>query len=362
MIFTRKGRVSQKYKFTFGPDSLNIVKSYLYLGVLFTPHNCFAENSKRAVNKAATASTVAKNLGVRTRVHNWKSNVTLYQAIVTTTLLYGAEVWAPRYTENMEKAQMRFFKNLLYLPRSTPNYIIRRKTGTEKMSTVVLERTLKWWRKILDMKDSRYPKICYKELKRMENYEPLKEQHNWAAQLRRMLIEVDKEELYNCESSDCIDLELKNILRIHKTKVQEEDTRRITNSSYSTLYRKITDGVDMEKYLTFDLRTEVIRTVSHIRVASVERIQIYTNKCCYVVNSKENCMLCNHGERETLGHILLRCPLYAEVRTWLRPYLNSKNSDQALVNLLKLESPEKVNRVYIYISTVLRLRSFCLCE
>ncbi|XP_026687463.1 uncharacterized protein LOC113472091 [Diaphorina citri] len=221
---------------------------------------------------------------------------------------------------------------------------------------------LKWWIKLLEMPDTRYPKMCYEELKRIEYYEPLKKQHNWAAQIRQELLDVGKEELYNSVSTETVKQEIENILQIHRQKNMEEDTRRITSSSYSTQYKNISNGPNIEKYLTFDLRTGVIRTVSHLRVASDERIQIYTNNCSYVVNSTENCTLCNLKERETLEHILLKCPVYAEARTWIRPYIERENPLQSLINLLCLDSIEKVTRLGTFISNCMKIRSFIIFE
>ncbi|KAI5733721.1 hypothetical protein M8J76_015191 [Diaphorina citri] len=213
------------------------------------------------------------------------------------------------------------------------------------------------------MPDNRFPKICFEELKRIEYFNPLADQHNWAAQLRKELINLGKENLYNSRTSEPVKSELEDILKIHKEKTKEEDTRRILNSTYNTEYKNITDGkTEPEQYLSFGLRTEVIRTASHLRMKSDEKIHIFANKCTYVVNSTEICSICNLKEEETLEHILFKCPMYNETRTLLAPYINRQNLQESQVNLLRLDTMDKVMRLSTYISTCLKVRSFILNE
>lgn len=357
MIFRRKGRIAS-YKFYFEEKEIKIVSSYLYLGVLFTSQICFFENPKRSINKASKASAVTNSLWAKTRVHSWENKMTLYQAIVKSTLLYAAEIWSPRYQENLERAQANYFKNYLFWPRNTANYIIRRETGVDKLSTNVLEKILKWWVKILQMPLDRYPKLCFNELKRIEYYEPLNTTHNWAAQLREELNNLGYEYMYNCQDPEEIKQEIETILEKHREKNRQEDKRRIIASSYSSLYQHITTGVGTEPYLTFDLGIERIRTVSHLRVASQKAIRIYANRCSYVVLTGEICSICNRGEEEDLAHILLRCPMYTETRTAIRQYIDEENLESSIKNLLTFESIDKLNIVYKYIVKVLQIRAF----
>ncbi|KAL1447233.1 hypothetical protein WDU94_003619 [Cyamophila willieti] len=362
MVFRRKGKISTRYKFTFERKEIEIVKSFIYLGMLFTPQICFFENSKRALNKAAKASAVTNNLWAKTGVHSWENKMTLYQAIVKSTLLYAAEIWAPRYQEKIEQAQMNYFKRYLFWPRNTPNYFVRREVGVDKLNTHVLEKMLKWWIKILEMPDNRYPKLCFMELKRIEYLEPLSTSHNWAAQLREELLNVDQEELYACENPEELKQEIDEILKKQKEKNQEEDLRRIRESSFNNLYKDITTGDETEAYLTFDLRMEEIRTVSQLRIASQKELRIYTNSCSYVVNTEEICSICNRKEEEDLQHILLRCPMYAETRGGIRQYINKENPETSMRNLLTFDSTEKVKQMYKYITTAMKIRSFITYE
>ncbi|KAL1447205.1 hypothetical protein WDU94_013867 [Cyamophila willieti] len=363
MIFRRKGRVSPRYRFLFDDEEIKIVSTYLYLGVLFTSQFCFRENAKRAIDKASKATVVTNSLWARTGVHSWENRTTLYQAIVKSTLLYAVEVWGPRYQELLEKAQVNYFKKLLFWPRNTPNYILRRETGAEKLSTDIFEKMLKWWEKILRMPEYRYPKLCLQELKRLEFFQPLDTEHNWAAQLREELLKAGRENLYHSEDPEEIKSEMESLITTHRNQTIEEDTRRIRNSNYSDLYQELTTGVDTEKYLTFDLEMEKIRTVSQLRVAPMKEIRIYTNGCTYIVNTEEICSICSLGEGETLAHILLRCPLYGETRAAIAHYTQDHQEERdALKCLLTYDTKEKLKTIYHTLITILKIRAFIMFE
>lgn len=212
--------------------------------------------------------------------------------------------------------------------------------------------------KVLQMPDSRYPKLCFRELQRLEYYEPLSTSHNWAAQLREILVDLEKEELYRCENPDEIRQELECILKKQKEKNQEEDRRRITESSFSDMYKNISESPETEAYLTFDLRMDQIRAVSHLRTASRKCIRIYVNRCSYIVNTEETCSICNLKQQEDLHHILLRCPMYAETRAGIMQYIDMQNPESSIKNLLTFDTADKVNKVFNFITIAMRIRSF----
>ncbi|KAI5738073.1 hypothetical protein M8J77_002623 [Diaphorina citri] len=223
MIFRRKGRVSKKYKFTMGRDTLEIVSQYIYLGVLFTAQACFRENAKRVVNKTSSATSVVNSIWAKSRTHCWEAKQTVYKAMVKSVLMYAAEVWGARYVEQLEMAQVRYFKYMFLWPRNTPNYMVRQECGVSATSVELFRKMLGWWIKMLEMPEDRYPKICYNVLKEMEERSPLDTTHNWAAQLRERLLGLEYEQLYQEGTSRDIKNELENIIQKFEKKSKEED-------------------------------------------------------------------------------------------------------------------------------------------
>lgn len=360
MIFRKAGRVSNKFKFYLGNEVIEIVNQYLYLGVIFTPQACFRVNTTRAISKTLAASSTVNSIWIKSKVYCWNAKETIYKAMVKTVLLYAAEIWGPRYAEEIETAQVKYFKNQFYWPRNTPNYIVRNETGTYKIHLDIVEKMLKWWLKILLMEDHRYPKICLKTLIEFESRQPLNTKHNWAAQLREVLVKVGYEELYRNGTHEQIKENLEEILEKFKFILREEDTNRINNSTYSSIYKETLRG-GVERYLTLDTHINKIRVVSQLRVAAKNCIRIYANRMSYKIDTEVICSLCGMLEEENLKHILFRCPMYTETRHLIRKYM-SENLEESLINLLTIEDEAKLNYLYEYVMTMLKIRSFIMAE
>ncbi|KAI5742578.1 hypothetical protein M8J77_008802 [Diaphorina citri] len=301
MIFRRKGRVSKKYKFTMGRDTLEIVSQYIYLGVLFTAQACFRENAKRVVNKTSSATSVVNSIWAKSRTHCWEAKQTVYKAMVKSVLMYAAEVWGARYVEQLEMAQVRYFKYMFLWPRNTPNYMVRQECGVSATSVELFRKMLGWWIKMLEMPEDRYPKICYNVLKEMEERSPLDTTHNWAAQLRERLLGLEYEQLYQEGTSRDIKNELENIIQKFEKKSKEEDMTRIQQSSYSTVYRELTEEGGGGTYLSYGMHMGKIRLASQLRIAADNCLRINVNGNYYKIDMDVVCSV--HQTNEVLSSI-----------------------------------------------------------
>ena len=85
----------------------------------------------------------------------------LFDSIVTATLLYGAPVWALRYTEDIEVIQTEFFKRVFSLPKSTINAAVRQEFSLAYLENKLLKLTIGWIINILKMSDNRLRKKCF---------------------------------------------------------------------------------------------------------------------------------------------------------------------------------------------------------
>ncbi|KAI5723747.1 hypothetical protein M8J76_010400 [Diaphorina citri] len=234
--------------------------------------------------------------------------------MVKSVLMYAAEVWGARYVEQLEMAQVRYFKYMFLWPRNTPNYMVRQECGVSATSVELFRKMLGWWIKMLEMPEDRYPKICYNVLKEMEERSPLDTTHNWAAQLRERLLGLEYEQLYQEGTSRDIKNELENIIQKFEKKSKEEDMTRIQQSSYSTVYRELTEEGGGGTYLSYGMHMGKIRLASQLRIAADKCLRINVNGNYYKIDMDVVCSVCNMGKNEDLIHLLFQCPMYRETR------------------------------------------------
>lgn len=76
-------------------------------------------------------------------------------------LLFLAHIWylKQRNLDRLESAQLPFYKRLYSLPSCTPGYAIRIKFNSGHVTVSVFQQVLNWVIKILEIGDTRLPKI-----------------------------------------------------------------------------------------------------------------------------------------------------------------------------------------------------------
>ncbi|KAI5743687.1 hypothetical protein M8J77_021086 [Diaphorina citri] len=364
VVFRRKGKLRSNLKFHYRQIPVEIVPSYVYLGVIFTSGLCFSENVKKFINKTMGAISTVNSLWARTKTYNWEANKIVYNSVIKSILLYGAEVWGVRYLEELEKPQVKYLKSLLYLPRNTPNYIVRKETGMSKMGQEIIKRAINWLINIKEMEEKRLPKICFLKLQEMAVANPTATKYNWVAQVRQIFTKLDCLEVYEAEDPKIIKVQVDSMIEKIQESNRMEDKRRIEVSSYSNVYKNLTnlDNQEEEKYLNMDVPLYKIRTIAQLRTSAQKIVRITIHKDIHVIETEKICTLCNLAKEESLEHFMLECPIYRATRQrYIGKYVNDY-SQAHLKNLLLITSLEKINDIYNYTEISLKFRSNIINE
>lgn len=130
---------------------------------------------------------------------------------------------------------------------TTPAYLIRLESGSIHIKYKIIEFALRFLQKILEMDNSRYPKICLKYLKNKATHIS-SVKYNWFMQLVTLLNEFHLENAIladNIVNSDKIN----NIMSIIKTRLTINDQTLLQNSRFSDFYNFIYDNM-VPTYLT----------------------------------------------------------------------------------------------------------------
>lgn len=151
---------NKKDKFKYGDTDIEIVKQYTYLGVPQTQSAIFEEASKAAISKANLAMDSSLKIISEMNLTSWQPMPKLFNATAISTLIYAAQIWGLCYLKVIEKVQTKFYKKALLVPKNTPHYAIRLKVGANKLICKIFKMILNLIKKILDMENYRYRKIC----------------------------------------------------------------------------------------------------------------------------------------------------------------------------------------------------------
>jgi len=108
VIFRKGGRVAKLDVFYFKGKRISIVNTYTYLGVTFASSGLFARQPIIAKTKARNACARVKSILSKSRTCSFDTNIKLYESLVKSVLLYGAEIWGLRYTNKLKALQSVF--------------------------------------------------------------------------------------------------------------------------------------------------------------------------------------------------------------------------------------------------------------
>ena len=72
----------------------------------------------------------------------------LFQKTIVPILLYGSEIWCPQMSDTIRKLQLRFFKIILKVGKTTPSNIVFGELGQFPLDVPAKCRMLSFWYKL----------------------------------------------------------------------------------------------------------------------------------------------------------------------------------------------------------------------
>lgn len=111
----------------------------------FSSSSMFLSATEHSISRFNIATGTVNNILAKVRSNSWPSNVSLFNSICRSTLLFSVQIWGLRYLDRLEYAQTNFYKHLFHLLKSTPYYIILLETGIPHMASIVFKLALKWF-------------------------------------------------------------------------------------------------------------------------------------------------------------------------------------------------------------------------
>ena len=119
MVFRKGGRLAQNLVFMYEDINLEIVKTFNYLGIVFTPGGSFSE-AQTTLSGQALKAIFAMNRYLNNFVHLKPSHILdLFDKLISPILNYGSEVWGFAKADNIERVHLQFCKRFC-LSNSAP--------------------------------------------------------------------------------------------------------------------------------------------------------------------------------------------------------------------------------------------------
>ena len=250
--------VDKQIQFKTGNNLIFITNHYCYLGVdIYSPWS-WNKMKERCVMKARKNMYIIWGMGIKAGITSINTSETIYKALVRTQLEYAAQVWGAVVNEWKagEQVQSDMGKLILHCPTNINAEVISGELGWESIKDRHILLRLRWWAKLLTMKQSRWPFIIYqyarnKYLQSLDQCVYLQDKHiiNWCSDTHTCMINIG---IHQDWDRDQIENRV-NFISVMEKQLQENMQSNwksiILHKSKLRTYRLIKDNVCKELYL-----------------------------------------------------------------------------------------------------------------
>lgn len=309
--------------FKIGNNIVQIASHYQYLGLLLTEFLDYNEMAK-AVSKSANRALSL--LIVKTKANGgfqYSTFTKLFDTLVWPVISYGASIWGTRSFSCIDSVQHKAIRFFMNVGKYTPNDSLNGDMGWKPMIVKQWTSIFRHWSRCKDMSNDRLNyKVFYWSFRNAVN-----NKKNWCFKV------MEKFRSVNCEQFCKLDryFNKNSILYIENVlfnDYKEEWHKRV--SSYSTgkklrTYKLFKSHYGTEKYVLSNIQRRYKSAFAKFRFG-VAPLKIETGRYENMAVNDRKCFICL-DDVEDEKHVILTCPLYADLRRILYNECASFNVD-----------------------------------
>ena len=262
-------------------------------------------------------------------------------------LLYGSEVWGCNVPITVERLQLKFFKELLRVKKSTPSDFIYLELGLLSIRNKIKYRMICFWTTLINPKTCRLSqKLYYKMLSKLTD--------PFLAEVRHTLIDLDLYKCYVDQSLDCTRDSFKIKVKTALFKLQKHQAYQSFDTNKSLLFKQLVKEYKPFQcawYLCNLTDPSLYRSIASIRLRST-RLAVEVGGWSGVDFNARVCYDCNKLEDEF--HLIVECVRYQHLREqFIDKRVYTKPSMFKLLELLNTNSIYKCIRLGIFLKKAL---------
>ena len=308
MVFDKKC----DFNFMYNGQSLEIVKTYKYLGLVFKcinkcDGNIFSEAFMHIQNQSRKA--MYKILKDTRKIGMLSPNVALkvFDSLVLPILEYANEIWFQnKEILCIENVQLKYFKIILGVHNNTSNLAVRGETGRYPLLQKI--QVLKYWSKILMKPPSSVIYKMYKILCTLNNSGFT----TWCSHVEQMLYDCNLQHVWINQECDSKTIKLFSSLQ-----------HRIYNNYWFNEIRNIVSNPKLRTYCTFKFEFVLEPYLLNVKDFKLRKLITrfrVSNHSLHIEKGRHMkpkipieerlCYICKNDVIEDEQHFLCMCPMY----------------------------------------------------
>ena len=311
IVFRNGGYLRHYEKWFYGNIRLKVVTYYKYLGLIISSRLSWYMCQKTLAEQASKALFAIKaNLS---KFETLSANVLLkiFDTKILSILTYGAEIWISHKGNDIENVQHSFCKYILCISKQSPNIFALGELGRYSITNNRIIKTIKYWLRILNMNENRYPKICYKLQCKWLNHN--KRTDCWARDVKELLESLgfgyawyNQSVANECHFISKILQRLKDIdILCWRNDIEEMNKLRT--------YRLFKENLICENYLNEINIISYRKALTKLRGGLLD-LRANTGRYENINYNDRICKMCNDSIEDEY-HFLLECNIYDDIRS-----------------------------------------------
>ena len=353
IVVCSSGKLRNVPRFTYNNEAIEVTYDFQYLGLKLNFNNKFKVAQKDLFDRASRAmfSLLRK---CRKLMLPIEIQIELFDKMIVPILLYGAEIWCPDMCDLATKLQLKFYKMILGLSKTTPSIMVFGELGQYPLEITAKCRMLCYWHKLTNVHNKdKLSSVIYRFLHNLYRTNVYKSP--FLLHVHSTLDTLGYSGLWLNQNlfemtSECF----KNMV---KTRLKDQYVQsffsEINDNELYYNYRLFKDNFLFERYLT-DLPEKYAKTFMKFRTLN-HKLPIQKGRAEGIPRPERICTKCALNDLGDEFHYILVCPYFhLERKKYLKKYYLSKPNVIKFQDLLASSKKSQLANVVKFITHLIK--------
>ena len=272
----------------------------------------------------------------------------MFNKMVKPILLYGCEIWGMGNFDVLERIQLKFYKYIFNLKKSTPSYMIYGELGAAPLYIDIQTRIISFWCNLIQNSEkNKLSSIVYKAIYELQSQKEIKSK--WIENVKNILCSNGFSGVWYSQSfinSTWLQKALKQ--KLNDIFIQNWNSQ-VQSTSESNIYKIYKTKFEQSIYISI-LSTSLCKSFIRFRTRN-HRLPIEVGRWSGIPINQRICSFCN--ELGDQIHYLLTCKHFeSERKRYLKRYYYVRPNIIKFDQLMKLKKVAELKNLCRFINVI----------
>ena len=354
LIFS-KGNPRQNYNFKIGENDVEIVDNYKYLGLYFSRSGSFYK-TKIYIAEQANKALFALLRKIKRLALPFEIQIDLFNKTVKPILLYGSEIWGFGNLDILERVQLKFYKYIFNLKRSTPTYMIYGELGITPLSVDIQNKTISFWTKLIEniqpvnnttQKISSTMYMLIQDL-----HEKNQTKSPWLENIKNILCTTGFSGIWYSQSFCNAKWLIKSSYQKLKDIFIQKWYSEIDRTSGTNIYKIFKTQFKQSEYIKILSTYQCKKLIAFL--TRNHRLPVEVGRWRSIPSNERKCTHCTDDIGDEF-HYLFQCTIFQEDRRkYLKTHLYTRPNTLKLQQILSSENTQELKKLSIFVEKIMK--------